>query len=153
MSKEKTTSPAIVVDDGSRRVPIENSRGEEIGAFTFHPTDVGIIQRFNDLAGEFDAIVAPLEALGEGGADATDPRCAAALAEAGERLYKAVDALFGGAGAAAAFFGAMHPFSPVDGEFYCTRVLNAVGAYIGSQFDVETERFSDRAKRYVKKAK
>ena len=155
MAEDRVMNMAITVDDGSRRVPIRNTRGEEIGAFTFHPTDIGIIQRYNALAGAFDGIMAPLEAIGADGEDVDipDPKYAGALDEAGSRLYSAVDALFGGAGAAEAFFGGMHPFSPVNGEFYCTQVLNAVGAYIGAAFDTETARFSDRARKYARKAK
>ena len=155
MSEDKMMKQAITVDDGSRRVPILNVHGEEIGVFHFHPTDIGIIQRFNELAGAFDSITEPLEAVsGSDGeaVDIADPKYAAALKEAGDRLYGAVDALFGGAGAAEAFFGNMHPFSPVNGEFYCTQVLNAVGAYIGAAFDTETARFSDRARKYARKA-
>ena len=152
---DNTMNLSITVDDGSRRVPIQNTSGEEIGAFTFHPTDIGIIRRYNELAGDFDHIVEPLEAVNEDdGApdDISDPKYAEALNEAGKRLHEAVDRLLGCEGAAEAFFGRMNPFSPVDGEFYCTRVLNAVGAYIGAAFETETVKFSDRAKKYAKKA-
>ena len=155
MSKEKTLNLAITVDDGSRRVPIYNTEGEEIGVFSFHPTDIGIIERYNRLAGSFDAITEPLEAIrpGEDGAvDLEDPALAGALAEAGRRLYAAVDALFGGEGAAQAFFGRMHPFSPVNGEFYCTQVLQKVGEFISAQFDTETKAMSKRLGKYLKQA-
>ena len=151
----KNLSMNIVVDDGSRRVPIMNTSGEEIGAFTFHPTDIGIIQRYNDLVDHFDGIVAPLEALSAGNddlIDITDPRYANALEEAAGKLYDAVNTLLGSDDAAAAFFGGMNPFSPVDGEFYCARVLGALGEYIGAAFETETAKFSDKAKKYAKKA-
>ena len=48
MEEVKNNVMQLVVDDGSRRVPIMNTRGEEIGAFTFRPTDIGIIQRYNE---------------------------------------------------------------------------------------------------------
>lgn len=151
---EEIKSMNIVVDDGSRRVPILNTSGEEIGAFTFHPTDIGIIQRYNALAKSFDAVMAPLRAVGgeDGVTDISDPRCAEALTEAGERLYAAVDALLGCEGAAAAFFGRMNPFSPINGDFYCTQVLNVLGQFIGTQFEAETARFGEKAKKYAKKA-
>ena len=151
---EEIKSMNIVVDDGSRRVPILNTSGEEIGAFTFHPTDIGIIQRYNALAESFDAVMAPLRAVGgeDGVTDISDPRCAEALTEAGERLYAAVDALLGCEGAAAAFFGRMNPFSPINGDFYCTQVLNVLGQFIGTQFERETAQFSVKAKQYAKKA-
>ena len=144
---------AITVDDGSRRVPILNMDGEEIGAFRFHPTDIGIIDRYNRMAEQFDAITEPLEGLNlaeDGSADLTAPEVVSALGEAARRLYEAVNGLFGSDGAAAAFFGTMHPFSPVNGEFYATQVLQKVGQFIGQQFDTETKAMSKRAKKYLK---
>ena len=150
----KALNMAITVDDGSRRVPILNVDGEEIGAFRFHPTDLGIIERYNRLADRFDAITEPLSACLDGeqgdGADLADPKVAAALAEAESRLNAAVNALFGSDDAAAAFFGKMHPFSPVNGEFYATQVLQKVGAFIGAQFDTETAAMSKKARKYLK---
>ena len=144
----------ITVDDGSRRVPIQNKSGEEIGAFTFHPTDLGIVMRYNNMVENFDKVTEPLEALSaaEGDVDILEPRYAEAIREAEERLYEAVDTLLGSSGAAKAFFGRMNPFSPVDGEFYCTQVLSAVGLYIGAQFEAETVRFGEKAKKYARKA-
>ena len=149
----KNMNFAITVDDGSRRVPIMNMDGEEIGAFRFHPTDIGIIDRYNHMAEQFDAITEPLEGLSvpeDGQMDVTDPALAAALSEAEKRLYAAVDGLFGSEDAAAAFFGKMHPFSPVNGEFYATQVLQQVGAFIGAQFDTETKALSKKARKYLK---
>lgn len=144
--KAKKGMAAIVVDDGSRRVPIVNVDGEEIGVFRFHPTDIGIIERYNRMVERFDEITRPLEQF----AGEDEDRQAEALKEAEKRLYAAVNELFGG-DAAGAFFGGMHPFSPVGGAFYCEAVLKAVGEYISGQFDAETAKFSGRAEKYLKK--
>lgn len=151
--KNKNTNYAITVDDGSRRVPIMNIDGEEIGVFRFHPTDLGIIERYNRLAEKFDTITEPLKTLHieEGQEiDLTDPALVDALKEAEERLNAAVNELFGSDDAAAAFFGKMNPFSPVEGEFYATQVLQKVGGFIGAQFDTETKAMSKRARKYLK---
>ena len=142
---------AISVDDGSRRVPITNKLNEEIGCFTFRPTDIGIVERYNRMAEQFDAVTEPLKALGDGDVDLEDAKYVAALKEAETRLYAAVNELLGG-DVAGAFFGGMHPFSPVNGEFYCTQVLNVLGEFIGRQFDREMASFSAKAKQYLKKA-
>lgn len=150
----KNMNLAITVDDGSRRVPINNMQGEEIGVFYFHPTDIGIIERYNKMADSFDAITEPLAAL-EGGFDGADDKLEGAqleaLKEAETRLYAAVNELFGG-DAAGAFFGSMHPFSPVDGNFYCETVLQAVGQFISAQFDAETKKMSARVEKYTNRA-
>ena len=153
MADVKNGSFSITVDDGARRVPIMNMDGEEIGAFRFHPTDIGIIDRYNRMAEQFDAITAPLEGLSvpEGGEmEVTDPKLTEALDEARNRLYEAVNGLFGSEDAAAAFFGKMHPFSPVNGDFYATQVLQKLGAFIGAQFDTETKAMSRKARKYLK---
>ena len=150
----KSMNLNITVDDGYQRVPITNKYGDEIGVFYFNPTDIGIIERYNTLAETFDAITEPLEAVND--AENADPdiieaRQIEALDKAKERLYEAVDKLFGG-NAAEAFFGKVHPFSPVDGNFYCENVLQAVGEFISKQFDSETKKLSARVEKYTIRA-
>lgn len=140
----------ITVDTGERRVPIKDKDGNEIGAFSFHPTDIGIITRYNEMVKEFDAITEPLEAAWSD-ENATEEKIVEGMKEAENRLYGAVDRLFNAEGAAAAFFGKMSPFSPVNGMFYCEAVLQGVGQYIGAAFDAETAKFNKRVEKYTKK--
>lgn len=151
----KNLNLSITVDDGSRRIPILNTNGDEIGAFTFRPTDIGIIDRYNALADKFETITKPLEAVQmatDESVDLSDPKYTGALAEAEKRLREAVDTLLDSEDAAAAFFGKMNPFSPVNGEFYCTQVLDVLGRFIGAQFSRETQQLSARVAKYAKKA-
>lgn len=147
MAEKKYTE--IVVDDGSIRVPIKNQHGDEIGVFYFHPTDVGIVSRYNEMVADIDKVLEPLENL-EIGADGTasDDASAEALAEAEKRLCAALNHVFGG-NMAEAFFGSMHPFSPVGGVFYCERAIESVGNFITAQFDVETKKMNKRIAKYV----
>ena len=149
---KKQATLEIVVDDGSQRVPIRNTSGEEIGVFYFRPTDVAIIQRYNDTIAKFDEILAPLENVSigaDGTADETDDAALAALNEAEKRLFDACDYIFGG-NLSEAFFGKMHPFSPIGGVFYCETVLNKVGQFIAAQFEQETGKISKRLDGYIK---
>ena len=141
----------IVVDDGSVKVPIRNKFGEELGVFYFRPTDIGILDRYNKLAGAFDAIVAPLENVDiapDGTPEDTDETQRAAFAEAEKRLYAACDELFGG-NYSEAFFGKMKPFSPVGGLFYCERTLEVVGNFISKAFDREVKKINTRVDKYT----
>ena len=142
----------IIVDDGYQRVPITNLHGDEVGEFYFNPTDVGIINRLKEFNDHFNDIIEPLEGL-SGGFSGEDEGLNTeqknALETATERLYEAVNKLFN-SDTAKAFFGRVHPFSPVDGEFYCTEVLNKVSAFIGEQFDVETKKIEKRTNKYTK---
>lgn len=142
----------IVIDDGSVKVPIHNKHGEEIGVFYFRPTDIGIVDRYNQMVDKFDAITAPLESVNinaDGTADAADAIGVEALHEAEKRLYEACDFMFGG-NMSEAFFGKMHPFSPVNGAFYCETAIEAVGKFIAAQFSRETGKISRRVNRYTK---
>ena len=141
----------IVIDDGSVRVPIRNKMGQEIGVFFFRPTDVGIIERFNELADDFDKITAPLESVNinpDGTVDENDDAELAALKEAEGLLYDACDRLFDG-NMSEAFFGKMHPFSPVNGHFYCESALEAVGNYISNIFGAELKKINTRVAKYT----
>lgn len=141
----------IVVDDGSVRESILNKHGEEIGVFYFRPTDVGMIDRYNRMAADFDKITAPLENVNinpDGSVDEKNEAEMAAMEEAVKRLYDACNYLFDG-NFSEAFFGKMHPFSPVNGRFYCENALDAVGKYISRQFDREVTKVNNRVNRYT----
>lgn len=141
----------IVVDDGSVRVPIRNKQGDELGVFYFRPTDLGIVERFNKMAEGFDQIVAPLQNIdinNDGTVDERNKAALDAMKEAETRLYSALDTAFGG-NMSEAFFGKMHPFSPIGGHFYCENVLNAAGQFIGRQQDVEIKRVNARIAKYT----
>ena len=141
----------ITVDDGSVKVPIRNLHNEEIGVFVFRPTDIGILDRFDKVIGEFDKITEPLENVNiapDGTVDEKNEAEMAAMKEAEQRLYDACNYLFGG-NFAEAFFGKMHPFSPIKGRFYCENALNMVGKFISEQFNQEVKQVNTRVERYT----
>ena len=84
----------------------------------------------------------------DGSVDEKDEAEQAAMQEATKRLYDACNFLFDG-NFAEAFFGSMHPFSPVNGRFYCENALDAVGKYISRQFDREVAKVNNRVSRYT----
>lgn len=143
----------IVVDDGYQRVPIKNLHGDEVGVFYFNPTDMGIIQRYNEFVRGFDTIVEPLESLSnapEGNEDGNTKVYEQAIQDATERLYEAVNKLFN-SDTAGAFFGKVNPFSIVgEGEFYCLNVLDKVRGFINDQFDVQVAKINKRVDKYTK---
>lgn len=140
---EKNQAFQLVVDDGFVKVPMKNLYGEEIGAFSFQPTDVGIVNRFNESLAKFDEVLAPLSQADEN----TDS--VAALNEARDRLFKLCDYIFN-ANTGEELFGRMHPFSPVNGRFYCEEVLDNLGAFIQAQFGEETKKINTRMQKYIK---
>ena len=150
MANEYQDINGIVVDDGSVTEYIRNKSGEVIGQFTFYPHDIGIIDRYNKAIADFDKITEPLQQVSinaQGGVD--DDEELEALREAEQRLYKACDYIFGG-NMSEAFFGKLHPFSPVNGRFYCEVAIEALGQYISNRFDRETRKVNDRVMKYTK---
>lgn len=151
--EKKQAALKIVIDDGSQRIPIENLAGDEIGVFYFRPTDIGIIQRYNETMEKFDEILAPLENVDiteEGTANEGDTAALEAINDAEKKLFEACDYIFDG-NMSEAFFGKMHPFSPIGGVFYCESALSKVGAFISSQFEQETAKVNQRLNQYVGK--
>lgn len=141
----------ISVDDGSVKESIYNKFGDEIGVFYFRPTDIGIIERYNKVANEFDKIVEPLKDIdvnADGTADEDDELSLEAMKKAEKSLYEACDYIFGG-NMSEAFFGKIRPFSIINGRFYAENALEAVGNYISKRFERETKRVNSRVERYT----
>lgn len=144
----------IIVDDGFRKIPIKNGYGDEIGVFYFNPTDVAIVDRYNEIAKTFGTITEPLaEPVPEGLSDEDQMNfIIEQKKKATDRLYEACNKLFGG-DFASAFFGKTDPFSPVDdGVFYCEKALESVGKFISAQYDEKVEKMSERVQKYTNRA-
>lgn len=149
MSEEiKNNVMQLTVDDGSRRYEIKNTFGDVVGEFTLTPTDLGIYERYARMQEEIEAIVKPIEEMGE---DADMLKFADATEATKERLYAAINKMFGG-DVAGKLFGRLHPFTPVDGRFYFDRVLEVVGAQINAVFESEAAKFGDHVEKYTNRA-
>ena len=154
MNIEKTTNTAalnITVDDGMRAVPITNILGVEIGKFYFRPTDIGIIDRYNEIIEKVPDVFKPLENVNiksDGTAGSDDEM--QILKESETKLYELCDYLFNG-NLSEAFFGSMHPFSPLEsGMFYCENALDSVGKFIAAQFQRSVKGVEKRISGYTK---
>ena len=146
MSEEsKNNVMQLTVDDGSRRYEIKNTFGDVVGEFTLTPTDLGIYERYARMQEEIEAIVKPIEEMGE---DADMMKFADATEATKERLYAAINRMFGGE-VAGKLFGRLHPFTPVDGRFYFDRVLEVVGAQINEVFESEAAKFGAHVEKYT----
>lgn len=148
--KNRADAARLMIDDGSKRVPIVNLYGDEVGEFYLNPTDLGIYERYQKMTEEIEKIMEPLENSGE-------IENMGQFAEATEaikgRVFDALDKLFGYEGAAARLFGTRHPLTPVGGEFYLQRVLELVGREINAAFETEAEAFSANVKKYIEAVK
>ncbi len=146
--KENSGAFRIVVDDGFVHVPMYNLSGDKIGEFSFQPTDVDIVNRFNESMEKFDEVIAPIEEAAEKSTDDGDVDSMAALNEARTRLFRLCDYIFN-TDTGAGLFARMHPFSPVNGKFYCEEVFEQLGKFIQAQFGEETKKVNARLQKYV----
>ena len=55
---------AIVLDDRKISVPVVNTLGEQIGVFRFDPTDIGMVERYNEVAEKFTSALQNIESAG-----------------------------------------------------------------------------------------
>lgn len=150
-TKTKFDNNAIVIDDGSVRVPIHNLEGKEVGSFSFRPSDINIVGRFEKAMKDIDKIVTPLEHFGitaNGTSKEDDTGAYEAVMEATQKMKETVNYIFGDE-VADAFFGEMNPFSPVRGRFYCEVVLESLGKFIGKTFDKEFSKANNRVSKYT----
>ena len=139
----------IIIDDGYKRIPIRNELGEQIGEFRFNPTDINIVNRYNEIAGKFEEVVKPLANAGiDGNGEGTDDESIMLLNEAEDRMIELMDYLLG-SDSKDAFFKKVHAFSPSGGQFYCEKVFEAVGAYITKKFNKEIAATSARLEKHT----
>lgn len=140
----------IVVDDGTEEIPIFNKSHQEVGKITFVPTDLNIIDRFNETVGKIESIAGRLEkasisADGEGETGSDDE----ILKNVEKELFEKVNYILGG-DFAEAFFGKVNPFSPTkSGKFYFENALNSLGVFINNRFNKSINAMNDKVVQYT----
>lgn len=133
-------NPQIKINDGSKVYEITNQRGEVLGAFTFIPSDIGVVGRYEHTVKEFEKIQSEM-------ADVSAEK----LPEYEERMKKEIDYLFN-ADVSGSFFSITSPFTILaSGQFYVENVINAVNQIIESETDIRLKRVESKASKYTKK--
>ena len=149
VTRPEPEEEVIVVSDGRKRVAIQNELGERIGVFLFNPTDLNILNRYNEVADQFGDVVKPLQDVSitaEG--VAAEEAGIEALNEAEERMIELLDYVING-NSREAFFSKTHIFAPTNGIFYCEEVLNKIGDYISMKFDSEVKKVNARVSKHT----
>lgn len=134
----------IVVNDGRVNVRIQNTLGEQIGVFRFNPSDVNIVNRYNEIIEKFNDVVkglneADIDAEGNG----TDDDSITLLNRAEEEMANLLDYMLDG-DSKAAFFSKTHMFAPSNGVFFVENVVEGIGAYISRKMDAEVKKINRR---------
>ena len=138
----------VIKNDGKVRVRIQDEEGNKIGVFRFNPTDVAIVNRYNEVADKFSGIVRPLADAGED-VEESDEDHMALLNEAQDKLLELMDYVLNG-DSREAFFAMTHAFALTnEDKFYCEVVYEAVGEYIRQKFDARIKRLETRLSKHT----
>ena len=124
---------AIVLDDRKVSVPVVNTLGEQIGVFRFDPTDIAMVDRFNEVSEKFTSELSSIESAG--GIDE--------LNKAADKIIEFLDYVLNG-NSREAFFSKVHPLSPQNGHFYCEQVFEVIGKFIEKTFEAENKKIDER---------
>ena len=136
----------IVIDDGTREIPIYNKYDETI---RFRPADISIMDRFNEMQKALDAMFQPLADINirnDGTAETDDEW--AVLKRVESELIHQLNILLD-TDDAAAVFTKRNAFSSVAGKFFCEHVIDALGTLIASAIEEETAVSQNRVQKYL----
>lgn len=138
-----------IVDDGTREIPLVNKFGKTICTVYMRPADFSIIDRYNALMKDFESVVKPLTDLtlrNDGTAEFEQDW--QVLKEVETTLKQKINELFD-IDEADEIFAKRNPFSSVGGEFFCMKVLNALGGVIAEAIEEEANLSHKRMDRYL----
>ena len=138
-----------IVDDGTREIPLVNKFGKTICTVYMRPADFSIIDRYNALMKDFESVVKPLTDLtlrNDGTAEFEQDW--QVLKEVEATLKQKINGLFD-IDEADEIFAKRNPFSSVGGEFFCMKVLNALGGVIAEAIEEEAKLSHKRMDRYL----
>ena len=139
----------IVVSDGKRSIPIRNQLGEQIGVFRYNPTDINMINRYNEIAGKFEEVTKPLERAGiTKDGEGEDDVSIEIVNEVEENLIELMDYMLDG-NSREAFFSVTHALTPVGGEFYFEKVFDAIGSFLEAKFESEFKAMGSRIEKHT----
>ena len=130
----------IKIDDGSKTYEIVNLDNKVLGTFTFNPSDVNIIKRY-------DAVIEELQKYAEEAKD--EVFTAEKLNEVQDKIVEKMDMLTGG-DTANSFFSICGALSPMaNGNLFVQNVLEGIGAVIEKETKKRVKKMDAQANKYL----
>lgn len=143
------TNLKIVVDDGTREIPLVNKFGKLICKVYIRPGDYAIIDRYNDMVKGLDEMVGPLKNISiKNDGTATFEEDWEVIKAVEADLKNRINTLFD-MDEADEIFKVRSPFASVGGEFFCTRVIQAFGALIADAIQSEAAASEEKYSKYL----
>ena len=139
----------IIVDDGTRKIPITNQLGQTICTIRFRPGDIAIVDRFKTMQAAVQDLFKPLTEIdinrdGTADTDAEWEIIKGVEAELIAQLNTLLDI-----DNAAEIFKTRNPFSRVGGEFFATNFINAIGKLIADTINEENDSTTKKLSKYM----
>ena len=149
MAVKKANNTTIVIDDGTREIPILNKFGQEICKIYIRPSDWSILDRYKAFMASFDDVVKPLEDVGiKADGTAQFEKDWEAIKGVEAEVKRRIDALLD-TKCSDGIFATRNAFSIIGGRFYCEIILDAIGEIIERTLQEETAASAKRMNKYL----
>lgn len=130
----------IQINDGSKSYEIVNQNDKVLGVFTFNPSDMNIIDKYNDVV---ESLKTATEKMSTGKEEG--------LTEASSLIREKMDILFG-EDTSKTFFSITGPLTPLsNGQLFVENVLEAIGAIVEKEMNVRVKKVRERMDKYTAK--
>lgn len=142
----------LIIDDGTREIPITNQFGQTICTIRFRPGDIAILDRFKAMQAGVQELFKPLLDIDinrDGTAD-TDAEWKVIKGVENELIAQLNTLL--DIDNADDIFRTRHPFSRVGGEFFATNFINAIGKLIADTINEENDTTNKKLSKYMPEA-
>lgn len=130
----------IQINDGSKSYEIVNQNDKVLGVFTFNPSDMNIIDKYNDVV---ESLKTATEKMSTGKEEG--------LTEASSLIREKMDILFG-EDTSKTFFSITGPLTPLsNGQLFVENVLEEIGAIVEKEMNVRVKKVRERMDKYTEK--
>lgn len=131
----------LTLDTGLIDVTLEDMKGNELGSFSFNPTDIDIVNRYQECIKMLEGVEMPKEPSFED------------VEAVSSRIKEAFDYLLN-ADVRDGIFGKLNPLTSVaNGDFYFEKVLEQIAAVIEKELDQRVEQKRAKINKIVNKYK
>lgn len=138
-------SEQIKISDGFKTYDIVNQDGKLLGQFSFNPSDVNIIYRYEEVVKSLQTIGQEMEEKEK------ELGLKEALSAMDVIVYEKINYLLN-ADVAKEFFSIMGPFTPLEsGEYFVETVLGAIGHVIEMETGKRTKKMDAKIKKHTSK--
>lgn len=138
----------IRIDDGTKEYRIVNRFGKEICKIHFRPTDLSLLDRYQEISKSMESAIEPLKELSLKADGTTEDESWEILKSVENSVIEKFGELLD-TDDVSEIFKTRRAFSSVGGRFFCEIVLLAIGEAISEEYKKEAEETSKRISKYM----